>query len=387
MAGRVESADTLIGHACTQTGLSAFGEPSFVDGLERLVTALNGEARLTEAGAAAQQGQIVHFLAQRLQVEDWYARHPEIDEQQIVAPLIGLGLPRTGSTAMSFLLGQDPAARSLRNWEASSPCPPPELATAETDPRIEIARASLARRNARFPRMKTMYPSDPTGPTECQTFQAMDFKSQIFQAQAQVPSYAAWLNTEADLVPTYRFLKRVLKLLQWKCPPTRWRLKNPSHVVFIKDLDTVFPDARFWMTHRDVAKVIPSAADLYCELASAYSDDVDKLYMGRLNADVWDLGMRRLIAFRDAGQDHRFFDVHFAPFQRDPFPALEQLYAFLGEDFTPEARARMTRWRDQTPREKHGDHRYDPADFGLSGAALHERFRFYNERFGVLTTA
>jgi hypothetical protein len=45
----------------------------------------------------------------------------------------------------------------------------------------------------------------------------------------------------------------------------------------------------------------------------------------------------------------------------------------------------MEKWRAQTPREKHGDHRYDPADFGLSAKELRERFRFYSERFEVLT--
>ena len=95
--------------------------------------------------------------------------------------------------------------------------------------------------------------------------------------------------------------------------------------------------------------------------------------------------MRRLIAFRDAGNEHRFFDIHFAPFQKDPFPIIQQLYDFLGEDFTPEARSRMEKWRAQTSREKQGEHRYDPADFGLSAEGLRERFRFYSERFQVPT--
>ena len=68
---------------------------------------------------------IVNLLSQRLQIEDWYRRHPEIDDEPIEAPLIGLGLPRTGSTALSFLLAEDPHARSLRRWEATQPCPPP----------------------------------------------------------------------------------------------------------------------------------------------------------------------------------------------------------------------------------------------------------------------
>jgi hypothetical protein len=373
----------LIKRAHSTTGLVDFGEETFREGLERLTDAVDREARLTESGAAAFDAQLVHHLSQRLQVEDWYRRHPEIDNEQITAPLIGLGLPRTGSTALGCLLGEDPAARSLRSWEASTPCPPPEKATEHSDPRIERARQSLARRGELFPRMKTMFPSSPTSPTECHGLQALDFKTHLFQAQVQVPSYSTWLNEEADLIPTYRYVKRVLKLLQWRCPPQRWRLKNPSHILFIDALNEVFPDARFWMTHRDIADVVPSAADLYYELARAFSDDIDKHYLGRLNADTWELGMRRLIAFRDAGHEERFLDIPFAPFQKNPFPFIERLYAFLGEDFSPEARSRMEQWRTDTPREQHGEHRYEPTDFGLSVPGLRERFRFYSERFGL----
>jgi hypothetical protein len=228
-----------------------------------------------------------------------------------------------------------------------------------------------------------MVPSTATSPTECQTFMGYDFKSQLFQAFVQIPSYVEWLNHEADLVPTYRYVRRVLKLLQWRCPPRRWRLKNPSHSLFIEALAEVFPDARFWMTHRDVGAVIPSVADLYFELIKAGSDDVDKCRLGALAAEFCELGMRRMIAFRDAGNEHRFFDIHFAPFQSDPFPILERLYRFIGEELTAETRARMEAWRRETPRDKHGEHRCDPAEFGLDPAQLRRRFAFYNERFGA----
>ena len=89
-----------------------------------------------------------------------------------------------------------------------------------------------------------------------------------------------------------------------------------------------------------------------------------------------------MIAFRDeGGQDHRFFDIHFKPFQADPFPILQQLYAFLGEELTPEARARMEEWRRTVPREKY--ERSDPAEFGLDLDAVRARFRFYTDRFNV----
>ena len=372
-----------MSRAQAAVSLRDFGADSFREGLEILVASADTEARFTERGRAAFDAQIVDFLSCRLQVEHWYARHPEIDDEEITAPLIGLGLPRTGSTTLGCLLAADPAARYIRTWESIAPCPPPEARTQHEDPRIAVAERALRRREALFPRMKTMLPATPAGPTECQTFMGHDFKSQIFQAFAHIPSYVQWLHREADLVPTYRYVKRVLKLLQWHCPPTRWRLKNPSHAAFIDALAEVFPDARFWMTHRDIGSVLPSVCDLYFELSKAYCDHVDKRFLSQQNAEWTELGLKRVIAFRDAGRDRLFFDVHFAPFQSDPFPTLERLYAFLGEELTEETRARMRAWRESTPRDKHGEHRYDPAEFGIDLATLRQRFRFYSQRFNL----
>jgi hypothetical protein len=95
--------------AVAQVGLTDFGTDSYRDGLGILLNALGADARLNARGEAFIYQRIIGYLAQRLQVEDWYRRHPEIDEVPIVAPLIGLGLPRTGSTALSMLLAQDPS--------------------------------------------------------------------------------------------------------------------------------------------------------------------------------------------------------------------------------------------------------------------------------------
>jgi hypothetical protein len=377
----------LMQRAQAATSLQDFGADSFREGLEILVGAIEREARLTERGRAGFEMQMVEMLANRLQVEHWYRLHPEIEEQEIAAPLIGLGLPRTGSSALSCMLGEDSSVRCIRAWEAQSPCPPPQTATEHTDPRIEAAAKMLARRNEMFPRKLSMLPSSPIAPTECQSFMCYDFKSQLFQAMWQIPSYTRWLNYTADLVPTYRYVKRVLKLLQWRCPPTRWRLKNPSNILFIRALDQVFPDARYYMTHRDVAKVIPSVADLYYEFMRAACDAVDKGYLGSMNSAWCLLGMQRMIEFRDAGNEHRFFDIQFSAFQKEPLTAIGGLYRFLGEELTAGTCARMLAWRENSPRDKHGDHNYDAADFGIDVERLRGQFRFYTERFDIAVGA
>jgi Sulfotransferase family len=135
------------------------------------------------------------------------------------------------------------------------------------------------------------------------------------------------------------------------------------------------------MTHRDVANVLPSVADLYFELTQASSAVVDKVWLGHMTSDFCELGMRRMMAFRDGGNEQRFFDLSFAPLQKDPFPSLARLYEFLGEELTPRARARMEAWRRETPRNEHGGHHCDPAEFGLDPAQVRERFAFYSQRF------
>jgi hypothetical protein len=163
-------------------------------------------------------------------------------------------------------------------------------------------------------------------------------------------------------------------------------LKNPSNIVFIRALDQVFPDARYYMTHRDVGKVIPSVCDLYLEFMQASCDAVDKGYLGTSNTEWCLLGMQRMIAFRAAGNEHRFCDIQFSAFQKDPLSAIAGLYEFLGEELTPAVRARMLAWREDMPRDKHGDHTYDAADFKIDLRQLREKFRFYSERFNVAAT-
>lgn len=375
------SASDLTNRAKAATGLDSFGADGWQEGLEILIDSANREACLNETGRHYLEAQVVHMLSSRLRIEDWYVRHPEIDEQEIVAPLMVLGLPRTGSTALHCLLAEDPSVRVMQSWESMSPTPPPEAATYHSDPRIAIMEQQMLLQEKVMPRLKQMLPSTPTSPMEDQAIMAHDFKSQIFQAMFRIPTYSEWFNHEADLVPTFRYVKRVLKLLQWRCPPTRWRMKNPTYTLFIDALDAVFPDARYVMTHRDIASVVPSASDLYFELSRNNTDAPDKHWMSEVITDSFELGMRRMIAFRENGNEDRFFDIHFSPFQKDPFPILDDLYAFLGEELTPEARARMQAWRVNTPKGKHGDHEYNPDDYGLDTDRLRDRFEFYGSRF------
>lgn len=363
----------LIEDAQRQTGLNDFGPDSFREGLEILSDSLRREARLNTVGERALTERIGLHLRQRLLIEDWYRRYPEIEDEQIIAPLFGVSLPRTGSSALSYLLASDPGIRYLRVWESAQPCPPPSTVPAP-DPRRGVAATSgdaLLKGGKRTP-------SGIDGAMECQDLMALDFKSQIFQAFARIPRYSDWL-LETDLNDTYAYQKRTLKLLQWGEPARAWRLKAPTHMLYLDALTAAFPDARFVMTHRDPAEVILSVAAVYADIIGTFTDHIDMPYLGELNLRCWSEAMNRAIAFREGGQDHRFFDIHFRAMHQDPLGEVRALYAWLGEEVSPAfADAMAEWWADNAQAERMG--KPDPARFGLDPAAVRQRFAPYLQR-------
>ena len=363
----------LMAAAVERTGLEDFGDDSFREGLEILVRALDEEARLNARGEGFVYHRIALHLAQRLQVENWYRRHPEIDDVSLEPPLFGMGLPRTGSTALTFLLAQDPNVRYLRSWESAQPCPPPSTVRGD-DPRIPTGEQKVVAGSRHH------VPQDAHGPMECLDLMALDFKSQIFQAYAQVPSYSAWLVDRADFTATYRYERRVLKLLAWGEPVRPWRLKSPAHVLSLDYLDRVFPDAKFVMTHRDPTDVILSVADVYADIVGGFTDHLDRRYLGELNVQQWSIGMDRAVKFRDGGAEHRFFDIDFRTMQANPIGEVRRLYGWLGEPVTDEFETRMRAWWADNAEKRESHTPADPEAFGLDLDAIRPLFAHYIER-------
>src|SRR5215469_4332847 len=168
----MDSVEDVLDAARRETELDDFGVDSFREGLEVLVESLRTEADLNAVGDYIVRDLIMRALKNRLHIEDWYRRHPEIADEVIERPLIGLGLPRTGSTALSFLLAEDPHARSLRRWEAGEPCPPPSTVEVP-DPRIAAAAAQQEMLDTAAPRLAALVPTTATGPEECQDLMAL----------------------------------------------------------------------------------------------------------------------------------------------------------------------------------------------------------------------
>jgi hypothetical protein len=370
------SADELEDGARAATGLDDFGSPYYREGLERTVESLNTEADLSQMGAVIQHATISNALIQRLKIEETYARHPEMDDGIVGGPVFVIGLPRTGTTALSQLVAADPQFRSLRMWESQAPTPPPEAATQESDPRIAQAEAGLQMLNDMFPLMKSLYNSEPTAPTECQDLMGMSFRTFHFNGVVRVPGYLEWLMG-CDMRETYLFHRRVLKLLQWHCPPNLWHLKTPVHVFALDALVETYPNAKFMWSHRDPARVMGSVCSLIRYVRSWSSDRDDPVELGAEQLDSWSEGVRRAMDFRRRVGDERFSDVAFSDLQADAVGTLAASYESLGLEFTDGAARSVEEWARAHKPGTRGSHDYDLADFGLTPESVRERFTEY----------
>jgi sulfotransferase family protein len=375
------SADELESKAVSDTGLDDFGVGAWRDGLHVLCDALAREARLNEAGWATFEALLGNHLRQRLGVVDWIRRHPEISEQKIRRPVIVVGLPRTGTTALAHLMAADPDSRTLRTWEAQSPTPPPDVATARRDPRIAATQAGIDLSHRLIPDLPRLYFSTATSPSETLDLLGMSGRAWQLEGQAHVPSYEEWLLA-CDMNDAYRFEAEVLRLLQWRCPPDRWTWKNPPDLFFLDDVRIGFPDAVFVWTHRDPAAVLSSVCSLIAVVRSVGTDHPDLAALGPRQTELWAEAVTRGLSARARHGEAAFVDVWMDDLAADPLGTVATLYERLGWTLTDRAEAGMHAWLTTNPRHGRGGHEPAPADFGLDPAAVRDRFRAYTDRFG-----
>ena len=377
--------DALMKSAIAKAGCDDFGGDECREGLRRFLQSADREADLTLLGRLMVRGYAVDNLVNRLRVVDWRKRHPEIEREEIIAPLFIIGLPRTGTTILHGLLEQDPANRSPLSWEVQHPVPPASPQTWADDPRIATMQKTLERLFELVPGFEAMHPMSATSPEECVAVFTQCFMSVQLQVQFNVPSYQAWVD-DADMSPAYEYHKRFLQHLQsGGVRGGRWVLKSPAHLNNIATLLEVYPDARIVHTHRDPIKVCASVASLTAMLRGAGSDHIDLHEIGRQQLDWWAklvnqaLEQRKRFAHRGA----QFFDVRLRDTVADPVGVVRRMYSHFDYQLTDALDARMRAFMANNPRDKHGSHRYAPEDFGIDPVRDREPFEDYIECFGL----
>tara|TARA_R110002072_G_scaffold12369_3_gene53680 strand:+ start:734 stop:1969 length:1236 start_codon:yes stop_codon:yes gene_type:complete len=376
--------ETLVRAAKKQTGLSDFGDESFMPALEKLAVSLEREARLSQLGRIAVHGMLLDNLKLRLNLTQYRKQRPEVAQQKITRPLFVLGLPRTGTTILYELLAQDPAHRAPATWEVAQPIPPAQRGSFHTDPRIAEVEKGVSKMELLAPGFQAIHAMGAELPQECVTLLAPHFISDQFGVSFYIPEYRHWTLSQ-DMTAAYQWHQQFLQHLQVDYSEQRWVLKTPPHLAYLDTLIKQYPDAAIVQTHRAPMAVLASISSLSCTLHSAFSDDIDPVAIAQAEAEYFSemlrLGMEQRAAMPDEGS--RVFDIQFDDIISDPIQVIENLYRHFDFDFGDTVREAMQRYLDNRPRDKHGEHHYTLEKFGLSERQHGPLFADYCKRFDL----
>jgi hypothetical protein len=377
--------DALVEQAMQQTGLSAFDNDSWREGLDLFLGDVNAgidAGRYTDSGLERIANDTRHYLAGRLKTTDYHQRHPELAERRIEKPIFVMGVPRTGTTLLSNLIAADPARRSPLTWEIDDPVPPAESRELLTqDPR---AQARLAQEKAMLearPEMGKYYRSSAIYPNECVFFMAHDFKTVMIESKGVLPNYRDFVFS-ADMGSAYAYHRKFLQVLQHHVGGT-WNCKMPSHALYLDALFAEYPDARVIWTHRDP---FSATASLCSIISLSHMGHMGKIDTGWLAENYpWQAAehANRIMDFRDRHGEDRIIDVHYADMLDDPMGTMKALYGKLGDEWTGEAEAGIQRWIDDNPQNKFGKHEYKLAQYGLTKEQIEPMFERYLSRYDV----
>ena len=380
--------DDIVAEARNATGMHALGDETLLDRLAAQVVALEADVGLSGLGRYIVRERLVGLLKARLRFEDFVRRHPESLEVELAAPVIVVGLPRSGTTHLVNLLAADSRFRSMPWWEVSEPVPVIGDGPGRDgiDPRYQRCLAAHQAMASVAPLVALMHDRPPWSIEEDCELVDLDLCSYTLEWHARVPTWRDFY-LGLDQRAHYAFLRRELQVLSYLRGPDRWVLKTPQHLEQLGPLLETFPDATIAFTLRDPVAVLQSALTML-----AYGDRVRRV---EIEADdlaaYWVDRIERLLraAVRDAHliPPEKRIDVEFGAFMADDLAMATKILTVAGLEVTEEARSELTTYLAGNPRGKEGRVIYDlRGDFGLEPADLHERFAFYYEAFPQVRT-
>lgn len=370
----------LANTAKEQFGLSDFGDPLYLSGLQELTRAIEAEAEIAPERVLRTAMQLIMLLGARAKIAETLARHPEIEAEPVEAPVFITGLLRTGTTMLHNVLSGHPDLRAPLLWEMRAVGRPENADSSWEEQAIQESRAMIDLLYESIPEFARIHPMDALRPDECSWLFRHNFATLVYAFTYHIPGYVRWL-TQIDMEPYYQYYKKLLQILQWKKPKKRWVLKDPCHLWHLDALLRVFPDAKVIVLHRTLKEALPSMASLCFSLHRFESGREDPRLLADYCMDLAERGLFSMMRLRRVFPQHHFLDIPYRKLVADPAGMVKEICANIGSPAGEEALAGMLGWLEQNRQHKAGRHIYSLEQFGFEAQTLGARFGRYQEAF------
>lgn len=252
--------------AVEQTGLKDFGDRTFIESYKSLHSGrIYKRLRYTNLGQFIMQSEFEMIMGRRLRAVAYLKKHPEISKIEIKSPVFVFGLGRSGTTFTHHLLSMDPNVRSPTLWELLYPVPEFTESDQNLDPerfktlhRVDReARAQRLRERLKVrlvlgqDGMENIHEVGADLPEECLHVMSDELPvgvNHVFNALNDWELFLSRSQKAGDALRAYKWYKQILQILMHQlgdsANPRRWVLKSPIHILFLKELKEVFPDAK-----------------------------------------------------------------------------------------------------------------------------------------------
>jgi len=377
----------LLKIATDRTDLSDFGGgEQFINDLNIFVTALDID-RVPPDRIERCYEYIIELLVNRLWFEKDLKDHPEIEDEVLLPPVAVVSLPRAGTTKLQRILGELDSMQSLLYWHTYAFARIPNEPDGGKAIRLGKARDFLDWLRSAVPNIMQTHPMAAEDIEEEYLMNEAALRSSQLATIFPVPEYSAWLS-KADISPTYDYLVRQLKYMQWQfrqagLTPKPWLLKSPGMLGFEDQLTRIFPQGlKIISSHRSPVDIIPSTARTADLNMQWFGPKVDSQSIGPAMLEWFGTGMGRYLDWRKQNTTVDILDISFKDITNDSMGTAKTVCDFLEIPFSSKAKARILSWDRENPRDKHGRNNASLAEYGTTAERVNDVFGQYIAEYG-----
>lgn len=385
MTAELLDAADLLAAAERTTGLTDYGQPDPRPSLHALVASINQEARLNAASLTGKRLSLIRVLCNRLLLQHAVSLEPQIAQQQILKPIVILGLPRSGTTKLHRMIAADPGMQKLPLWKLFFPVKAlTDGPGSDVERRIAATEQFVNQLRVANPEQYAGHPMMALEPDEEYFGMELSFQAHINTSSMYTPSYERWLNDQ-DFTHWYVWLRHFLQYQQFvdNGAGRPWVLKAPHHLGYLPLLLRFFPDATVVHCHRDPVTTVTSFCSLIGAARRGSSDHYRPEEVGPYILRSYRQRMQAYLSDRTSlEKTHAFVDLDYRRILTEAPAVIVQCYAAAGLPLAAAALAAMQSWEAANAQHKHGRHRYQPLQhYGITEADIHSTFGDYEQRF------
>jgi hypothetical protein len=373
--------ETILKNAIKKTGYKNFGNDRYIEVLDRLLDNIN-KVDITPLGKY-----FLNFFARktainRLYIENFIEKHPEIEDIPIESPIFIVGFPRTGTTLLQNILSSGKGYRSLYSWELATPYPLHD--DKKKDKKMRIAKIDLALKMLKkaMPDMTSVHDFGVNTKEECWILLGNSLYITHSDIGSGLTEWNDWL-IKMDRTWVFKEYKRLLQIQAYNMPTENFVLKCPSHLFNLKPIMKIFPDACIVWTHRNPIKSIASTSSLMSLARKFFFGYVNQKQVGEMVENRFYTVLVDAMKFREKTNNNQFYDINFETLIKAIPQSVKNIRNHFELPHNKKHDKAVQDFLNEPRKDKPGKHRYSPQQFGLDTDEVINKFSKYIEKFNI----